>query len=171
MTQSPDELFDYVDDQDRVLGQAFRRDVHSRKLNHRAVHILLFNPQGELFLQQRAATKDSQPLKLDSSASGHLGAGEEYDACAVRELAEELGITVPFAALRKLVRIPTCAETGWEFVWVYSLTGDYQPVINPDEIVAGRFWPLAEIRAEIAARPERFAPCFIKVFDEYRRFG
>ena len=35
-------------------------------------------------------SKDSSPGLWDSSASGHLDCGEDYDACAVRELREEL---------------------------------------------------------------------------------
>ena len=174
MTPLPDpslELLDVVNDRDEVIGQAARRDIHARGLNHRAVHVLLFNESGELFLQQRAPTKDRHPLKLDSSASGHLASGEDYDRCAGRELAEELGLHLPPTAFQKLFQLPADAATDLEFVWVYRVTGPYQPVINPDEIMAGAFYSLAAIARLIREHPERFAPSFIKVFDEYRRFG
>ncbi len=161
-------MFDVVDDHDRVIGRAPRAEVHARRLRHRAVHILLFNPRGELYLQKRAALKDSFPGCYDSSASGHLESGEEYDACALRELREELNLTG--APLERLFKIEACAETGQEFVWVYRAAGDYQPVPNPVEIESGRFWPLAEIRAQLAASPRQFARSFIKVFDLYGRF-
>ena len=77
---------------DRVIGHATRREVHARHLRHRAVHVFLFNPQGRLFIQKRAAGKDTFPLCYDSSASGHVDRGESYEACAARELEEELGL-------------------------------------------------------------------------------
>jgi 16S rRNA (adenine1518-N6/adenine1519-N6)-dimethyltransferase len=112
-------MLDVVDMQDHVVGMASRHNVHDRRLCHRAVHLLLFNPQGELFVQKRSASKDTFPLRYDSSASGHVDSGETYDVAVVRELQEELGLNVPFRLFGKHFRIPACAETGWEFVWVY----------------------------------------------------
>ncbi len=165
------EIFDVVDDHDRVVGQASRREVHARRLKHRAVHVLVFNPRGELYLQKRAATKDSFPGCYDSSASGHLSCGEDYDACAVRELHEELGLVIRPAQLERLFQIPAGVETGWEFVWVYRLRTDAPCRPNPDEIESGQFLPLPAIRADIARQPDRYARSFIKVFDAVARFG
>lgn len=161
------EFFDIVDAKDRVIGQAPRHVAHRDKLWHRAVHIFLFNEKGELFLQLRAPNKDTFPDCYDSSASGHLDAGEEYDACAVRELEEELGLIVPARSLRKHFKLPASEQTGWEFVWVYSLHGNHSPVINPSEITTGRFYPAPEIEALIAAKPERCTPAFCLVWREY----
>ena len=66
------ELFDVVDEHDRVIGVEPRGVVHARDLRHRAVHLFVFNAAGELFLQKRSAWKDRHPGKWDSSASGHL---------------------------------------------------------------------------------------------------
>ena len=87
-------MFDVVDETDKVIAQAARREVHARGWRHRAVHVLVFNWAGELFLQKRAPSKDTAPGAWDSSASGHVEAGEGYDACAVRELREEIGLRV-----------------------------------------------------------------------------
>ena len=86
-----EEIFDVVDERDEVVGRNTRNEVHRLGLQHRAVHVLVFNSRGEIFLQKRSMQKDRQPGLWDSSASGHLNCGEDYDACAVRELGEELG--------------------------------------------------------------------------------
>ena len=85
------EVFDVCDERDEIIGQKTRQEVHRLGLRHRAVHVLVFNARGEMFLQKRSMQKDCFPGKWDSSASGHLDCGEDYDACAVRELREELG--------------------------------------------------------------------------------
>src|SRR5271155_6084547 len=115
-----EEIFDIVNEQDEVIGQMPRPQVHREGRKHRAVHVLVFNARGEIFLQKRSMTKDTFPGAWDSSASGHVDSGEDYDACAVRELSEELGLKVA-APPRRLFKIAACAETGQEFVWVYHL--------------------------------------------------
>ena len=162
------EVFDVVDGRDHVIGQARRDEVHARHLKHRAVHIFLFNDRGDLFIQRRSASKDTFPGRYDSSASGHLESGEDYDACARRELREELGLEIPPDRFRKHFKIAACRETGWEFVWVFSVCGDYHPVINPAEIEAGDFWPRARVEAMIAEHPERCAPGFVRIYQEFR---
>jgi len=75
-----EEIFDVVNERDEVVGQAPRREVHARSLKHRAVHILVFNARGQVFLQKRSLKKDLHPGVWDSSTSGHLDTGEDYDA-------------------------------------------------------------------------------------------
>src|SRR2546425_9138230 len=96
----PEEIFDVVNEQDEVIGRQSRSEVHRLGLQHRAVHVLVFNARGQVFLQKRSLTKDRQPGLWDSSASGHLAFGEDYDACAVRELREELGLELSAAPER-----------------------------------------------------------------------
>ena len=104
----PEEIFDVVNERDEVVGQNTRREVHRLGLKHRAVHVLVFNSRGETFLQKRSMTKDREPGKWDSSSSGHVDSGEDYDACAVRELREEIGLTVAQAPERlfKIAAVP-----------------------------------------------------------------
>ena len=109
--------FQVVDENDRVVRNAPRSEVHGNNLRHRAVHVFIFNRQGELFLQKRSRWKDRHPLLWDSSAAGHVEAGEDYDGTAARELEEELGIE---AKLIRVVKLPCSEQTGWEFIWLYS---------------------------------------------------
>src|SRR3984893_4749402 len=76
------ESFPVVDDHDQVLGTAPRSQVHANNLLHRAVHVLVFNPAEEVFLQLRSRCKDRHPLTWDSSAAGHVEGREEYDETA-----------------------------------------------------------------------------------------
>ncbi|MCR6656105.1 MAG: NUDIX domain-containing protein [Opitutus sp.] len=154
-----DELFDVVDEQDRVIRQAPRGEVHAHGWLHRAVHVLIRNQKGEVFLQKRSMLKDKSPGLWDSSCSGHVDAGEDYDQAVVRELGEELGLHVA-AAPSRWFRIEACEETGQEFVWVYQLNGDGPFVLQPEEIDRGEWLAPAEIDRLVAERPEEYCPAF-----------
>jgi 16S rRNA (adenine1518-N6/adenine1519-N6)-dimethyltransferase len=139
--------------------------VHANNLLHRAVHMLIFNSVGEVFLQLRSRWKDRHPLTWDSSAAGHVNAGEEYDQSAARELREELGIEI---SLEKVATLPASERTGYEFICLYrgSYDGELRP--NPSEIEAGRFFSPAIVDAWIKARPQEFAPGFIECWKIWR---
>jgi isopentenyl-diphosphate delta-isomerase type 1 len=159
-----DELFDIVNARDEIVGQAPRREVHARGLWHRAVHVLIFNAAGQLFLQKRSMRKDTAPGCWDSSCSGHVDAGEDYDAAAARELGEELGLALP-APPARWFRLEACAETGWEFVWVYRLRHEGPFALHPDEIESGRWFSAPELAARLRDRPQEFASSFRLIWE------
>jgi isopentenyldiphosphate isomerase len=159
VTTAKEEWFDVVNEHDETVGRATRREVHARGLWHRAVHVLVFDATGRVFLQKRSMAKDLSPGLWDSSCSGHLDSGEDYDAAASRELGEEIGIGV-MAAPARWFRLTPSLETGWEFVWVYQLRHDGPITIDPAEIQYGEWVAPAEVTARVAARPEVFCPSF-----------
>jgi len=132
------EMLDIVNESDEVIGQAPRSEVHAKQRMHRAVHILLFNCAGEIFLQLRSMTKDTNPGCWDSSAAGHVDAGEDYEACAVRELQEELGIAITAEQCVEIGRVGPSACNGFEFVRVYSVVSD-APVTLEEGAFASTF--------------------------------
>lgn len=158
--QSADELFDVVDEQDRVVAQARRADVHAQKLRHRAVHVLCLDEAGRVFLQRRSMLKDSAPGKWCASCSGHVDSGEDYDAAALRELQEEIGVSVEAPALERWLRLEACRETGMEFLWVYRVKHEGPFVLHPAEIMDGAWYARAELDAAIRDRPRDFAGAF-----------
>ncbi|MCI6980876.1 MAG: 16S rRNA (adenine(1518)-N(6)/adenine(1519)-N(6))-dimethyltransferase RsmA [Akkermansia muciniphila] len=158
VAQRQEELFDVVDEQDRVLRQATRREVHEQGLIHRAVHILVFNKNRDCLLQLRSHLKDRHPGVWDSSAAGHLDAGEDYEAAAARELQEELGISG--APLIRLGLLPPSAETGWEHVALYAARFDGRVHYPAAEIAGVLPFPPALIDAWLSRRPQDFASSF-----------
>lgn len=155
----PDDIFDIVDENDEVVGSAPRREVHARGLLHRAVHVLIFNSAGEVFLQRRSPRKDNHPDKWDSSCSGHVDTGENYVEGALREIGEELGLwDLTPAFLEVLFKLDACEETGQEFVWVYRARHEGPFELNPDEISGGRFFPPEVVTQLMAEHPDQFAP-------------
>ncbi|MCX8156189.1 MAG: NUDIX domain-containing protein [Verrucomicrobiae bacterium] len=164
----PNELLDVVDPNDEVVGQALRNEVHFQCLRHRAVHVLVFNRRGEIFLQKRSSRKDQHPNLWDSSASGHVDAGEKYDHAAERELLEEIGLAVTTPPVR-LFKLPASNATEQEFVWVYRCEAEGPFRLNPEEISEGRWLAPEEVDWWLQHQPGKFAPVFPLIWREWRR--
>jgi isopentenyl-diphosphate Delta-isomerase len=158
---STEEWFDVVNERDGVTRRATRREVHATGLWHRAVHVMVFDARGRVFLQKRSMLKDLSPGLWDSSCSGHLDAGEDYDAAALRELGEEIGVRLtPGDRPTRWFRVSACEETGWEFVWVYRLRYDGPLTLDEAEIQFGEWVEPAEVSRRVASRPQDFCPSF-----------
>lgn len=164
------EYFDVVDERDCVQGRLPRPEVHRLGLRHRAVHVLVFHPDGRIYLQRRSMNKDSAPGLWDSSAAGHVESGESYDACVLRELAEEIGLWLTRVPER-LFKLEASPRTGMEFCWVYRClaTGPFQP--DPEEIMEARWFGQAELEAMIARRPEAVSSSLKLIWSCLQRAG
>ena len=90
------EYLDIVDESGQPTGKVIsRRDAHDRGILHRTAHVWVIrkkNGRTEILLQKRSEEKESFPGMFDTSSAGHIPAGEEPLAAAIRELSEELGI-------------------------------------------------------------------------------
>ncbi len=92
VARSNDELVDEVDVHDRVVRTVSRQEMRAQRLRHRSVFIVVQSTSGDVLVHRRADHKDVWPGRWDLAAGGVVTSGETYDAAAVRELAEELGI-------------------------------------------------------------------------------
>jgi len=150
-------VIDVVDADDRVIGQASRREIHVRGLPHRAAHVWVFDSRRRLLIQRRSAAKEEWPMAWTSSASGHVDAGESYEACAVRELAEEVGLTVE---LEFLVKLPASPETCHEHTALFTGESDDPPRIDPVEILSVEYREIEDLREQLEQEPGQFDPPF-----------
>lgn len=158
--QKGSELFDVCDEQNEVIGQLTRKEVHAKGLRHRAVHIFITNKWGDLYLQKRSHLKDMHPLVWDSSAAGHLDVGESYATCALREVKEELGIEVP--STQCIATIPAKQQTGWEFLELHWAEHNGPMRYAPDEVDCGGWFKPQQVDAWVRARPQDFADGFVE---------
>ena len=165
VAQSGDELFDIVDELNQVTGQGTRREIHEGSLRHRAVHMFLVNKHGAVLLQKRSLWKDRQPGKWDSSAAGHLDAGESYEEAAVRELKEELGVSG--CGLQKIADFDAGENNGWEFISLYE--GRYSGKVRfpAAEVDSVQWFTPEQIQAWVERRPQDFSPAFIPCWNAW----
>jgi isopentenyl-diphosphate delta-isomerase type 1 len=139
-----DELLDLVDDQDNVVGEVWKHQVHGNpKLIHREVAIAVFNDKGEVLLQQRSYKKENDPGAWKMSAAGHVGKGEDPKEAVIRELSEELGIVAHPIFYKKIFRkqLENSKISESRFFWIYYAIIDGNPEIKFDiDEVADARW-------------------------------
>jgi len=137
-----DEIFDVVDEDDNVIGQKTRKEVHSSNILHRGVHILVLNSKGEVLLQKRSMKKDKFPGAWGDVA-GHLDMGEGYEHAAARELKEEVGIE---ARLEFVMKFRKKHEHDQEINSLFKCfhEGPFKP--DPEEVDEVRFFSPDEIK-------------------------
>ncbi len=163
----PEEYFDVVDDQDRVIDRRSRLEVHKNNLLHRSVHALVMNDQREVFLQLRAPHRDNNPNLWDSSVAGHLQAGEGYDQAMVRETEEEIGIRLDEIP-QKLFKLMASETTDYEFCWIYKIHLNGPFTIDTHEAVAGQWFKPQELDRWIRTSPQQLTSAFRLIWKTYR---
>jgi isopentenyldiphosphate isomerase len=163
----PDEMFDRVDLDDRVIGRVRRGDAHrDPTLIHRSVQVVVFTSDGRVLLQRRAATKDLFPGYLCASASGHVMAGDDYDQTARRELIEELGVMTAITYLDKaLVR----SEMETEITALFLARCDGPFTFSPTEIDGGELLALDDALARRGDPEAQITPALRAALDEIAR--
>ena len=164
ISDDPDEVFDLVDMDDRVIGRVRRGDAHrDPSLIHRSVQVVIFTSDGSILLQRRAATKDLFPGYLCASASGHVMAGDDYHQTAQRELIEELGVALAITYLDKaLVR----SEMETEITALFLARCDGPFTFSPTETDGGDYLLLDDAMALRSDPEARITPSLRVALDE-----
>jgi isopentenyldiphosphate isomerase len=98
-----DELIDILTRDGKPTGKtALKSEIHKQGHYHNTAHIWFYNDKGEVLLAQRAATKTLHPLLWDVSVAGHVDAEETVEEAAIREVKEEIGLTIEKKDLKKI---------------------------------------------------------------------
>lgn len=98
-----DELVDILDADGKFTGKIeLKSYAHRMGLFHATVHIWFYTSDGHILIQQRSIHKDIYPQLWDVSVAGHIAAGEEIEVSALREVKEEIGLTISNIQLEKI---------------------------------------------------------------------
>lgn len=156
-----------VDKDNKPLGLRPREDFYTGKYIHRSSHLILFNSKNEILIQKRAATKIWFPNLYTYSVSGTV-ADETYEETIAREMAEEIGISVPAKKLFEFPHFDTL-DKAWQCIFV----GKSDEAITADAREMSEVkWVNAELlKIDIQEHPEIYTPPFIigmkKFFEKY----
>lgn len=159
----PAELLVVVDEHDNAVGAERRDVIHRLNLLHRAIHLFVFRPTGELLLQQRSALKDRYPLHWEC-IGGHVPPGQSYAQTALREAWEEAGVKLDMVS--EIAKLPASLATDYEFITVFTAVTADGITSNPGEVIATQWLTPEEWRAEIEAEARRFSPTLLNTLRE-----
>ena len=169
-----------LDEDDNIVGSVNKLDSHTfskanpRGVLHRAFSVFLFNSEGKLMLQKRAASKItfpnvwtntccSHPLsidgEIDSPADVKKGAVSGVKTAAIRKLEHELGIPpedVPISKFKFLTRLHYWAadavthgkNSKWgehEIDYILFIKADTKVKLNPEEVSEVKYVTFSEL--------------------------
>lgn len=169
------EFFDVINPDGTSAGYCLSRDeVHKKGLWHRTVHVWILNSNKELLIQRRSLQKEVYPGMWDISCAGHISSGEDCYIGAIRELKEELGLTVESSELKYLFTVtqnyssPDHLFIDNELTDVFLLEKDI-PIdflhIDGSEVVEVKYISVSELKKCAMERSPLLAPHE----DEYKR--
>jgi isopentenyldiphosphate isomerase len=152
----PDEIVALVDRDGTVVGRAPRARVRRENLLHAATAVLVRQPDGRIYVHRRSPDKDWAPSCHDAAAGGVLQDGEDPRGSALRELAEELGITG--VELRPLPANLYEDDTTRCFEHCFETTYDGVVTHADGEVVWGAWMSLPELGRLLRAKDWPFVP-------------
>jgi len=149
-----------VNDQDEIIGVEEKIEAHQLGILHRAFSIFIFNPNGELLLQKRAATKYHSPGHWSNTCCGHPRFGESIEQACHRRLREEMGFDCElneiFSFTYRAELDNDLIENEYDHVFIGSFDGP--PNQNYDEVEAWKWISLESLRADAHLKPKAYTP-------------
>jgi isopentenyl-diphosphate delta-isomerase len=149
-----------VDEDNREVGVMNKLEAHKRGLLHRAISVFVFDAEGKLILQRRAAGKYHSGGQWANTCCSHPRPGESAQDAAHRRLFEELGFDCDLA-YRMRIRYQAAVGSGLienELVSVYVGDHDGELAPDPQEVSEWRAVRTEDLSREIEAAPDLFTP-------------
>jgi isopentenyl-diphosphate delta-isomerase len=160
-------LVELVDESGAAIGSCSVAEAHAEPgRRHRAFSVLLYDQDGRVLLQRRAAAKTRFASRWSNTCCGHPAPGQAIaDAAAVR-LTEELGLTPEHTT--PLVEIgvypyhaadpgSSRVEREWDHVLVATLTSG-QPGPDPAEVSDYAWLSAQALRTRLSSSPQDYTP-------------
>ncbi|MFA6391265.1 MAG: NUDIX domain-containing protein [Patescibacteria group bacterium] len=164
------ELMIVVDNSNNAIGKATMEEIRKKGLNHRSVHIFIFNKDNELLICKRPHFKKAYPNMYTSSAGGKVNFGETFEESANRELKEELGIVTELSKVGSYV-IENELKNNKVFHELFYGMSEGPFNLDPNEIVQCEFVKLDEISKRIKKDNNNFVRPFIDAFKLYLKIN
>lgn len=147
---------------DEPIGEMEKLQAHLEGRLHRAFSVLIYDAEGKMLLQQRAAGKYHSPNLWTNACCGHPRPNEATQAAAERRLNEEMGFTLPlthsFTFTYRAEFANGLIENEIDHVFTATYTGAIP--FNTDEVQAVKWLTIDEIKSEITQHPTTFTAWF-----------
>ena len=161
-----------VNEHDEETGVMEKMAAHEKALLHRAFSVFIFNEEGQMLLQQRAARKYHSPSLWTNACCSHPKPQESTEGAAKRRLNEELGFETElekiFEFTYKAALDNGLTEHEYDHVFIGTYDGDIHP--DEDEVKDFCFVGMAEIRSSIQSHPQKYTEWFKIAFPKVEEY-
>ena len=139
------ELFDlYTADGKKTNRTMVRGEPTPEGFYRMVVHVCIFNPEGQMLIQQRQPFKQGWSNLWDISVGGSAVSGDTSRSAAERETREELGLAVDLKNVRPSVTIHF--EHGFDDIYILTMPVDLSSLhLQYEEVQAVRWASKNEI--------------------------
>jgi isopentenyl-diphosphate delta-isomerase len=163
-----EELVVLVDTKDNQIGLMPKMEAHEKAVLHRAFSVFIFNKEGKLMLQQRAADKYHSPLLWTNTCCSHQRDGETNLEAGKRRLQEEMGFTTDLKEIFSFVYKAPFENGLTEHELDHVMVGCYEdaPEVNKEEVASYKWMSLIEVKKHIEKCPQEYTEWFKIIFDK-----
>ncbi len=170
MTTKDGKVLSVVDEDDNVIGEATRKEIHQKGLLHREIHVWFITPNGEIIFQHRAKDKDTYPDLLDATVGGHVEIGDGYEKTALKEIEEETGIRADSKNLHFLKKLRTRSEDNMTKTINNTVRAQYAYIfrgmisdlrVEEGKALGFEAWPIDELSNLSEEDRRRFIPLIL----------
>ena len=167
-----EELVVLVDEKNQKIGLMPKMEAHEKACLHRAFSVFVMNDQGELLLQQRAASKYHSPLLWANTCCSHQRDGESNLDAGKRRLQEEMGFVTELKEVFSFVYKAPFDNGLTEHELDHVMLGSYNgtPTINKEEVESYKWMTPSKVKEDMRKQPEIYTAWFKIIFEKFYEF-
>jgi len=158
-----------VNENNEQIGTMPKMEAHEKALLHRAFSVFIANDNGDIMLQQRAASKYHSPLLWTNTCCSHQRVGESNIEAGKRRLQEEMGFQTELKELFSFIYKAPFDNGLTEHEYDHVMLGTYnaEPNINKDEVEAWKWMSPEAVKEDISKNPNAYTAWFKIIFDKF----
>lgn len=158
-----------VNENNEQIGTMPKMEAHEKALLHRAFSVFIANDNGDIMLQQRAASKYHSPLLWTNTCCSHQRVGESNIEAGKRRLQEEMGFQTELKELFSFIYKAPFDNGLTEHEYDHVMLGSYnaEPNINRDEVEAWKWMSPEAVKEDISKNPNAYTAWFKIIFDKF----
>jgi isopentenyl-diphosphate Delta-isomerase len=159
-----------VDINDNPVGTMEKLEAHKKGLLHRAISVIVFNSNGEMLIQKRAASKYHSAGLWTNACCSHPRPEEDTETASKRRLYEEMGINTDLKFAYKFIYRASLDNNLVEHELDHVFTGQFNdaPKINRDEVADWKYVDTKVLIDDVKTNPQSYTHWFQLILKDPR---
>ncbi|MFH1254399.1 MAG: isopentenyl-diphosphate Delta-isomerase [bacterium] len=159
-----------VNEQDQIVGEAEKFEVHKNGLLHRAFSIVIFNSKKEMLLQKRAPQKYHSGGLWTNACCSHPRINENLETAIHKRLYEEMGFDCPLDKKSEFIyKVWIDKQQFFEYEYDHIFVGKYDGEIKPnqEEVCEFKWVDMQKLKADVQKHPYEYTYWFREIIEKF----